>query len=153
MNIVKTIDQYNHSSVYYCEPIKNNIMNDGIFIRILYSNHLFLLNGISLYIHLQDVSIDKYFNKYKCSFDVLAYKELISKLKSIEMELLDHVNIVGKQPQYKIYEQLQKGHLKIFLNQDEKVTNPSKFALKISGIWETDSYYGVTYKFLLVNHL
>ena len=31
MNIVKTLDQYHDDCVYFCEPIKNNIMNDGTF--------------------------------------------------------------------------------------------------------------------------
>ena len=46
MNIVKTIDQYNEDYIYFCEPIKNNIMNDGYFIRIIYSSPLFVLNGV-----------------------------------------------------------------------------------------------------------
>ena len=28
MNIVKNIDQYNEDYVYFCDPIKNNIMNE-----------------------------------------------------------------------------------------------------------------------------
>ena len=31
MNLVKTIEQYNHNNLIFCEPIKNNIMNDGNF--------------------------------------------------------------------------------------------------------------------------
>ena len=46
MNIVKTIDQYDENYVFFCDPIKNNIMNNGNFIRILYSTSLFVLNGI-----------------------------------------------------------------------------------------------------------
>ena len=41
MNIVKNIEQYNDDCVYFCDPIKNTIMNDGNFIRILYSTPLF----------------------------------------------------------------------------------------------------------------
>ena len=36
LEYVKTIEQYNHDFVYFCEPIKNNIMSDGEFIRIIY---------------------------------------------------------------------------------------------------------------------
>jgi beta-lactam-binding protein with PASTA domain len=48
MNIVKRIDQYDESHVIFCEPIKNNVMNDGNFIRIIYSTHNVVLNGIYL---------------------------------------------------------------------------------------------------------
>ena len=39
MNLVKSINQYNEDNIYFCEPIKNNVMNEGKFIRILYSTH------------------------------------------------------------------------------------------------------------------
>ena len=54
MNIVKNINQYNENNIFFCEPIKNNIMNDGNFIRILYSTHNILLNGIYLLISLNN---------------------------------------------------------------------------------------------------
>jgi len=79
MNIVKKLDQYNQDHIYFCDPIKNNIMNDGNFIRIMYSNPLFVLNGIYLYISINHLSIDKYYNKFKCTFDVNLYKDLINK--------------------------------------------------------------------------
>ena len=86
--LVKNIDQYNEDNVYFLEPIKNNIMNNGNFIRIIYSTSLFVLNGIYININLNYTSIDKYYNKYKCSFDIFQYKELIEKLRIIEEGLL-----------------------------------------------------------------
>ena len=55
MNIVKNIEQYDENNVYFFDPIKNNIMNDGTFIRILYSTENFMLNGIYLHITLNDI--------------------------------------------------------------------------------------------------
>ena len=52
MNIVKRIDQYDENNCFFCEPIKNNVMNDGNFIRIIYSTHNFTLNGIYLLLTL-----------------------------------------------------------------------------------------------------
>ena len=40
MNLVIRTDQYDDNCIYFCEPIKNNIMNEGNFIRILYTNSL-----------------------------------------------------------------------------------------------------------------
>jgi hypothetical protein len=148
MNIVKKLDQYNQDHIYFCDPIKNNIMNDGNFIRIMYSNPLFVLNGIYLYISINHLSIDKYYNKFKCTFDVNLYKDLINKLHIIETSILKKANIFDKTPQYKIYEQLKNGNIKIFSDNNDKITNT--FLLKIAGIWETDTYYGLTYKFIKV---
>ena len=56
MNIVKRIDQYDENNVIFFEPIKNNIMNDGNFIRIIYSTHNIVLNGIYLLVTLNDIT-------------------------------------------------------------------------------------------------
>lgn len=148
MNIVKNIEQYNEDHVYFLEPIKNNIMKNGNFIRIIYSTSLFILNGIYINININYISVDKYYNKYKCSFDTNQYRELIEKLRIIEEGLIKKTEIIGKIPQYKIYEQLKNGHIKVFSETSDKIGNT--FLLKIAGIWETETDYGVTYKFLIL---
>lgn len=146
MNIVKTLEQYDDNCVYFCEPIKNNIMNDGYFIRIIYSTPTFILNGIYLSININYLTIEKYYNKFKCCFDIIAYKDMIESLQTLENNIIKKVNIRGKIPQHKIYEQLKNGHIKIFSENIDKINNV--FLLKIAGIWETDMYYGLTYKFI-----
>ena len=148
MNIVKTIDQYNEDYVYFCEPIKNTIMNEGNFIRIMYSTPLFVLNGIYIIVNINHLSIDKYYNKFRCFFDINQYKDTIDKIRTIEECILKKVNIHGKIVQYKIYEQLKNGHIKIFSERMDKINNT--FLLKIAGIWETEREFGLTYKFINV---
>jgi hypothetical protein len=152
MNLVKSIEQYDENNIYFCEPIKNNVMNDGLFIRILYSTPLFVLNGINLLILLNDISVEKYYNKYKCNFNPINHKDLIENIKSIEETILKNVNIKNKVPQFKIYEQLKNGNIKIFFENIENINN-GLFMLKISGIWETEFHFGITYKFVKINHL
>ena len=146
--LVKNIDQYNEDCVYFSEPIKNNIMNDGYFIRIIYSTSLFVLNGIYISININYSYIDKYFTKFKCSFDTGQHKELLDKIYTIEDGLLKKINIIGKIPQYKIYEQLKNGNIKVFSDTINKVS--STIVLKIAGIWETELEYGLTYKFITI---
>lgn len=149
MNLIKTIDQYNEDSVYFCDPIKNNIMNEGIFIRIIYSNSLFMLNGIYISLFINHMNIEKYYNKYKCRFDVSDYKLVIDQLKLIEEGILKKVSIRNKTPQYKLNEQLRYGQLKIFYETKTAYSSTNNaFLLKISGIWETDMHYGLTFKFI-----
>lgn len=149
MNIVKRIDQYNEKYVYFCDSIKNNVMNEGNFIRILYSTNQFSLNGIYLLFELNDVYVEKYYNKYKCSFQIYSHKEVFDQLNKIEENLLKKLSLKHKIPQYKITEQLRNGHIKIFSDKPLK-ENSNKYMLKISGIWETELHYGVTYKFMMV---
>lgn len=146
MNIVTTLAQYDNNSVYFSEPIKNNIMNDGNFIRIIYSTPSFILNGIYISININHITIEKYYNKLKCSFDIHIYKDLIEQLYIIEDNIIKKINIKSKIPQYKIHDQLKNGHIKIFSENIDK--NNNLFLLKIAGIWETDLFYGLTYKFI-----
>jgi hypothetical protein len=148
MNIVKKLEQYNEDHVYFLEPIKNNIMSNGQFIRIIYSTPLFTLNGIYISLIINNISIDKYYNKYKCSFDTTQYKDLIDNIRIFEEGLIKKIGIVGKNPQFKIYEQFKNGNIKVFSDTLEKISN--HFLLKIAGVWETSNEYGLTYKFLII---
>ena len=149
MNIVKRVDQYNDNNLFFCEPIKNNIMNDGNFIRILYSTSNFTLNGIYLLIHIHDIICEKYYLKYRCTFNVSMHKDMIDNIKIIEEDILKKYEIKDKIAQFKINEQLKNGNLKIFTDIGSKLI--CSFILKISGIWETQYNYGLTYKFIKVN--
>ena len=121
-------------------------MNDGNFIRILYSTPFFILNGIYLAVIMNQLSVERYFNKYKCAFDIANNMETIYRIKHIEETILSKIKINGKIPHYKVYEQIRNGNIKVFADNIDDVTN--KFLLKIAGIWETDYSYGLTYKFV-----
>ena len=157
MNIVKTLEQYNSNYIYFLEPIKNNIMNDSSFIRIIYSDSLFMLNGVFLLVDIDNIITEKYYNKIKCTFNISDYTSLIYKIKIIEESILNKIPITNKVKKYKIYEQLISGCIRIFSDEDyNKIfnnpikTNNNKFILKISGFWETEYELGLTYKFVKI---
>lgn len=145
MNIATNIEQYNEQNVFLCDPIKNNIMNEGKFVRILYSDTNCVLNGVYLFLTLEDIQCEKYYSKIKCNFNVSLHKDLIENIKIIEENLLKKYEIFNKTPQFKLYDQLKNGNIKL-TNEIENVEKCS-FILKISGIWETHCSYGLTYKF------
>jgi hypothetical protein len=151
MHLVKKINQYNDNFVFFCDPIKNNIMNEGNFIRILYSTNNVTLNGIYLLINLKDVTCERYYNKYKCIFNTNVHKDLIEEIKLIEENIIQKFKDTSsiKYPEFKIYEQFKNGFIKIFKEIQNKTNHT--FILKISGIWETNSSFGLTYKFMKVN--
>lgn len=148
MNLVKTLDQYKNNCIFLCEPIKNNIMNEGNFIRILYSTENVTFNGIHLLLPFTNITYEKYYNKYKCNFDINLYKVMLERIKVIEEDILKKYDIKNKIQQFKIYDQLKNGNIKIF--GEPLFTNESLFVLKISGIWETNTNYGLTYKFVKI---
>jgi hypothetical protein len=146
MILVKTIEQFKENSIFFCDPIKNNVMNEGNFIRILYSTNNIILNGVYFLITLNEINCEKYFNKFKCNFNIELNKYIIDHIKTIEENLLKKYKI-NKNPNFKIYEQLKNGNIKIFNDLGNKPFQ--QFILKISGIWETNMNYGLTFKFII----
>ena len=146
MYVVLEIDDVKTNNIFYQEKVKNTVMDNSNFLRVNYSNELFILNGIYLAVIMNQLSVERYFNKYKCAFDIANNMETIYRIKHIEETILSKIKINGKMPQYKVYEQIRNGNIKVFADNIDDVTN--KFLLKIAGIWETDYSYGLTYKFV-----
>lgn len=135
------------NNIHFCDSIKNNVIVNGNFTRILYSTNIFTMNGIYLMVPLTEVTFEKYYQKYKCIFNIQHNLKIINSICDIEFQLLQKVSsiIKNKTPQYQIQEQFKKSHVKII--SDTTPNNTNTFLLKISGIWETETQYGVTYKF------
>ena len=146
MYVVLDVDDFNINNIFYQDKVKNTVMDNSNFLRVNYSNELFILNGIFIKFNLKLYSIEKSFNKYKCLFDGKTHTDIIAQFSLIEKHLMEKYNSTTKTPIYRISEQLNNGFLKIFNEAECKETND--FILKIYGIWETDCEYGLTYKFI-----
>jgi len=148
MNIVFTNDQFNISNVYFNEPIQNTVMENSKFIKIIYSNELIILNGLFLLLNLKNINKDNYFKKIKIQYDFNANKEILQQIYEIENNILNKYNTL-KTPRKILYETLNTGTIKIFPNNENDLSNYNNFfILKISGMWEDEYEYGLTYKIL-----
>jgi len=146
MYVVLDIDDFNINNIFYQEKVKNTVMDNSNFLRVNYSNELFILNGIFIKFTLKLQTIEKSYNKYKCLFDIRPHSTIITQFSAIEKHLMDKHCAITKTPIYRISEQLNNGFLKIFNEFECKDQND--FILKIYGIWETECEYGLTYKFI-----
>ena len=151
MNVVIKEDQLNISNVYYTEPIQNIIMDNSQFIKIVYSTEDITLNGIYLLVELKHITKERYFKKIKISYDVNVNKSMLHKIYEIENQLLNKYNITHKIQKKIIYDTLSNGVIKMFPNNESDVINSNNtIILKISGIWENATEYGLTYKLLCI---
>ena len=168
MNIAIPTVQFNIHNIFFQEAIKNTIMPDSNFFRIIYSDALMMLNGICLEFTLPIMYIDKSFNKFKCNFDKQLNHTLIQTICKAEYDILTKCSEknINKIPIYRISEQLRNGVIKVMnlspttnsttinsttinsttINSTTNNVN-KKFIIKISGIWSNDFEYGLTYKF------
>ena len=143
MYLLLNIDQVNLNEIIFLDPSKNKIIRDGSFIKILYSNSYFTMNGIYITFPINYSNINKINNKYKITFLYETNKDLLEKIQTMEINILNKLNI-KKYPKYLFNE--------IFKNQTILLSNiPQKseeIILKISGIWETNYEFGLSYKFM-----
>ena len=148
MYVVLDLDKMNINNVFYQEKVKNTVMDNSNFLRVVYSNELFTLNGVFVKFNLSLQTVEKSFNKYKCLFDVKTHNEVVLKIASFEKNIMSRHLFINKTPVYRISDQLNNGYLKIFNEASCNQTN--EFILKIYGIWENEFEYGLTYKFINV---
>ena len=83
MYLVLELDNLNINNVFYQEKVKNTVMDNSNFLRIVYSNELFILNGIFVRFNLNLHSVEKSFNKYKCLFDTKLHSDIILKISTL----------------------------------------------------------------------
>lgn len=149
MILVKDIEQYDLNYVHFSKAIKNNIMNNGNFIKILYYSPLFKLNAIYLKINIKNYLNENNIYRNNYIFNPYSYVDLIEKIKNIEIEILSKLEIIDKIPEYDLSSKMASGNIKIMTDIiEEKFDN---FIIKISGIWENKNYYGLNYKFISGN--
>ena len=151
MNIVTTIENYDINNIFFSDPIKNTVISDSDFVRVIYSNDELMLNGVYLFVALSNITLDVYYNKFKCCFCKKQNARIIKQLELIEKQiLLKYKYKTSKKPEYSIYNQIMNGYIKIFTNMQHKykTENSIQLILKISGLWENDESYGVTFKFI-----
>ena len=150
MNLVLKLSEYDKKNIYFGDKQKNTIIWNSFFIKIIYSTDELVMNGIFFYVNLLNKKMIKDYNKFKITFDVSKNVEIVQKIELIEKTILHKINIINKTPRLSIYEQFKNGILKINLNNDN-ISDDFYLILKISGIWENASEYGITFKFLTSN--
>lgn len=155
MNIL-ALDLFNYDSsyFYYIDTQTNIVMNEGTFTKVLYTHPNFTMNRISFFVPFFDAHRDQmYENKYLLTFDINMNenKELLNTICKLETQLLYQYALfknVKKKTITSIYNQVSKGKIKVHGNITPGQRNVY-YILKVSGIWENETSYGVTSKWIL----
>lgn len=156
MNFILDTYQFNLNFIYFLDKRKNNIIN-GIFTKILYSTECFSMTGIyfpfSIFSNSEwtDVATNK-------DSIIYGYMQKICIIEKQLLVLYQSAFPANKQPVYSLKTQLAYGSIKIYKNEDEQYSTESltniigstadKYVLKISGIWENATHYGITFKII-----
>lgn len=138
MNIVIQLDQYNKNYLHLCTKTQNHLLKSGFFHHLLYITPLLTFRGLYIEVPLQikEIRGSKCFIQYDTT--------LLCQLNQIENDLLQLLKVDGKEPEYLLYKQLLFGYIRTI-----PIYQSKSIILRISGIWEADHSYGITFKFLL----
>ncbi len=152
MLILLNDKQYNKDNIILLDRNTNAIMNNGYFHRMYYSNQYFTMNGIYLYYHLDNIVIQEDFNKIIIFMQNNYYNFIYDSIKNIEKGIASkYYPYMKKVFVSKIADYFVNNKIRLF--NDNHIKNGSyenkKLILKISGLWETENQYGVTFKLLL----
>lgn len=155
MNICIDINNFSNMCINFLDS-KRNIIMDGKFTKLLYSNQYFTMNGIFLNIELESYNIERSFNKSFLKFNPNNEhnSKMIKELHKIESQILDYYKVFfhsNCKPLYLLSKQLNNGNIKILCDKNTVINNKSNFILKISGVWETYEDIGLTFK-LQISH-
>ena len=151
MNIAYKLDQVNLQNLFFLDSKKNIIM-DGKFTKILYSDDLLTTNGISVVIPFHNTTIDKTYNKTMLKFqtsDTINIR-IANELSRIEKYILEYYKQISnntKSATTTLNDHIKNGNVKIYRDSIAS-TNAKSVIIKISGIWEDQTRVGLTYKFM-----
>lgn len=152
MNIAYAIDKIEIQNVFFLESKKNMIM-DGKFTKIVYSDECISTNGITIATPFRNITNDSGVNKSMMKFQTQDANNatLSNRLIDIEEQLLDYYKNItqnGKSLALILRDHMKNGSIKVYHESPTK--SNATYILKISGIWEDPYRIGLTYKFIEV---
>jgi len=129
--------------VIYGDKVRNTVIENSLFTRLAYSTPGVHFNGLCIRMDIVGGVISDHYNKHKCTFPSYPNSQMIRSLISIERRTLESYSS-PKIMVTNLRDHLMSGMIKIFTYEK----NVGTIILKISGIWEDESSYGITYKFI-----
>ena len=137
------LEDYDNNNVFFSEPVENTVIENSKYIKLIFSDSEIVMNGITIFFDINVLSTDKQFSRKIFNFNYSDNSNWIETIKVIDKMILDKYN-TKKKKVFKIAELLYYGKLRIF-SENDKISN--KFLLVISGLWEDQNSYGLTFKF------
>ena len=142
MNIYNKIEDIHSKNTFFTKPTINKLTCNKLFYKIAYNIDNFVLNTLLIEIYVSNISIIKEQNNFKCVINM--DNAFLVKLKEYETHVLNTMNIIiNKTPVISSQKYLSNNTL--IYNYKYNPEN-IKLYIRISGIWESDTQYGLITK-------
>jgi hypothetical protein len=166
MNLLLHINNINLSQIYFLDK-KTNIIMDGVFTKMVYSNNCMSMNGLYIDFPIKNIMTNRVHSKNILQLDTVTNRDFFQKMIDIERQLLNYYiqyfsplqsefqtsekrnHIQNKNIVYTLKNQFQNGSIKYYKEYDcySKPGSGSLY-IKISGIWENQNDIGITFKII-----
>ena len=137
---------------------------DGDFVKLVYSdentamNSLYFVCALKIKQHPTPSVVTGTDLTEKSSIWFSPYEpsnfESIQRMIEYEQVLIEeyktHVKMLKKSPVFSLRNQLLSGNTRMYKLNDVVGVDPTQILVKISGIWESNENFGITYKFIEV---
>jgi len=157
MNISIDLPKISLPNVYFLEK-KTNIIMDGNFTKVIYSNDCFTMNGIYILFPIESFHIDKIGSKVLLKFNPnqAVNSTILQDFSRLEFRILEYYKNVYKcktKTSAFLSKQMYSGSMKLYRDSNclELKKRNIQYIIKISGVWETYDDIGLTFKLLEVN--
>lgn len=127
MNIIIPIEIITNNNIYFHDAIKNTVINNGDFIRILYTDKFLITNGLQI----------------KISYNPCNY--LLNMLYNLEKNIL---NLYDNNCKH--FLKLQEQIIYNLNKYSHTSSHKNFFIIKISGIWVNNIGIGITSKIIYI---
>ena len=147
MNLIVDFCYFDYKCVCFSECKKNIVIN-GNFTKIIYSDDCISMNGLFLNLPMQVISIENGFMIFNMNH---ANQIIVKYLYDFECEILRRYlrqSGLHKNINMALHNQLIQGRCKLYKDNSNNHSKLSKIVLKISGIWESKTDIGLTFKFI-----
>ena len=151
MYITTDIIDFNIKNVFLHEPVKNILKTGCEFMKVIYSNKLFVMNGVYVDVAFKNIEIQRRKDTYKMKVDKVQNKEMLDIISKIEKDLLDLLpnelsKIYSLRSEYDKMRQLKKyGDVELASG----VHNNLMYTLRIFGVWRDSTRCGLNYQFMI----
>lgn len=139
MNLYHNIDDIDYKKIYFYKPVINKIIHYNYFYKLMYDINIFTLNTLIINIDIDSYDILEENGKFRVHVKI--NHQFIEKMKMLEESILK--NIIKKQCVLSCYKFLLFNKSNYIF---DKYPESVKLAIRISGLWETETTIGLTTK-------
>jgi hypothetical protein len=159
MIITIDLQKFTLTNLFFLDTKKNMIM-DGNFTKLLYSNEWFVMNGLYLLFPIEHNYSEKNINKTQIKFNIYSEnnQNVIQEFAKMERKILEYykqTRCINRKISNLFYKQMASGIMKTsreYPNQPHMNENENyQYVIKISGVWESRDEIGLTYKLFEVD--